>query len=397
MVSADLIQALREELAELERTKTLKHEVPLAGPQGAVVEIDGHPGPVVMLTSNNYLGLANDPRIVQAAADGLREFGHGMASVRFICGTQTLHRVLERTIADFFETDDAILYTSCWNANEALFATVLGEGDAVFSDELNHASIIDGIRLCKAARYRYRHNDVVDLERQLSADRSRHRIVITDGVFSMEGELARLVDLRDVCRAHGALLAVDDSHATGVLGPRGRGTAEELGIHGQIDIVTGTLGKALGGAAGGFITGPQPLVDVLRQRSRPYLFSNSLPPPLVASSLRALQILDEDPSLLDRLRENTGYFRERLAALGFEVRPGIHPVIPIIVGETALAIEMSRELLEEGVYVSGFGYPVVPKGEARLRVQVSAALTRAELDRALAAFAKVGGRHALVA
>jgi glycine C-acetyltransferase len=393
---ADLIQALREELAELERTKTLKREVPLSGPQGPVVEIDGHPGPVVMLTSNNYLGLANDPRIVQAAADGLREFGHGMASVRFICGTQTLHRVLERTIADFFETDDAILYTSCWNANEALFATVLGEGDAVFSDELNHASIIDGIRLCKAARYRYRHNDVADLERQLAEDRSRHRIVITDGVFSMEGELAPLVELRDVCRAQGALLAVDDSHATGVLGSRGRGTAEELGIHGQIDVVTGTLGKALGGAAGGFVTGPQPLVDVLRQRSRPYLFSNSLPPPLVASSLRAFQVLDEDPTLVQRLRDNTAYFRDRLAGLGFEVRPGVHPVIPIIVGETALAIEMSRELLEEGVYVSGFGYPVVPKGEARLRVQISAALTRDEMDRALDAFTKVGRRHGLV-
>jgi glycine C-acetyltransferase len=393
---ADLIQALREELAELERTRTLKRELPLGGPQGAIVEIDGHPGPVVMLTSNNYLGLANDPRIVQAAADGLREFGHGMASVRFICGTQTVHRVLERTIGDFFETDDAILYTSCWNANEALFATVLGEGDAVFSDELNHASIIDGIRLCKAARYRYRHNDVADLARQLAEDRSRHRIVITDGVFSMEGELAPLVELREVCRAHGALLAVDDSHATGVLGARGRGTAEELGIHGQIDIVTGTLGKALGGAVGGFVTGPQPLVDVLRQRSRPYLFSNSLPPPVTASALRALQILDEDPALLARLRENTAYFRDRLAGLGFDVRPGVHPVIPIIVGETALAIEMSRELLEEGVYVSGFGFPVVPKGEARLRVQISAALTRANLDRALDAFAKVGRRHALV-
>jgi glycine C-acetyltransferase len=267
----------------------------------------------------------------------------------------------------------------------------------VFSDELNHASIIDGIRLCKAARYRYKHNDMADLERQLGGDKSRHRLVVTDGVFSMEGELAPLVELRDLCRAHGAVLAVDDSHATGVLGKRGRGTPEELGIHGEIDVVTGTLGKALGGAAGGFVTGPQPLVDILRQRSRPYLFSNSLPPPLVASAIRAFQILDEDPSLVERLRENTRYFRDGLTSLGFEVRPGIHPVIPIIVGETALAIQMSRELLDEGVYVSGFGYPVVPRGEARLRVQVSAALTREEMDRALEAFETVGRRHGLVA
>jgi glycine C-acetyltransferase len=393
---ADLLQALRDELAALADARTLKREVPLAGPQGAEVAIEGRSDPVIMLTSNNYLGLADDPRIREAAEDGLRRYGHGMASVRFICGTQTLHRELETAIARFFETDDAILYTSCWNANEALFATVLGEGDAVFSDELNHASIIDGIRLCKANRYRYKHNDVDDLESKLEEDRSRHRIVVTDGVFSMEGELAALVELRDVCRRHEALLAVDDSHATGVLGKRGRGTAEELGLHGEIDIVTGTLGKALGGAAGGFITGPQPLVDILRQRSRPYLFSNSLPPPLVASALRAFQILEEDASLVGKLRESTIYFRDRLAEMGFDVRPGIHPVIPIIVGDEALAIQMSRELLEAGVYVSGFGFPVVPRGEARLRVQISAALSRPALDRALAAFEEVGRRHGLV-
>jgi glycine C-acetyltransferase len=393
---ADLIQALREELAALAEARTLKREVQLAGPQGPEVEIEGRAQSVIMLTSNNYLGLANDPRIVAAAAEGLERFGHGMASVRFICGTQTLHRELEATIARFFETEDAILYTSCWNANEALFATVLGPEDAVFSDELNHASIIDGIRLCKANRYRYRHNDVADLERQLGEDESRHCMVITDGVFSMEGELAALVELRDICRRHGALLAVDDSHATGVLGARGRGTAEELGIHGEIDIVTGTLGKALGGAAGGFITGPQPLVDVLRQRSRPYLFSNSLPPPLAASAKRAFEILEEDASLVKMLRSNTLFFRERLAELGFNVRPGVHPVIPIIVGDEALAIQMSGELLEEGVYVSGFGFPVVPKGEARLRVQISAALSAWQLERALEAFAVVGRRHAII-
>lgn len=393
---ADLIQALRDELVGLAEAGTLKAEVPLASPQGSTVEIAGRAQPVIMLTSNNYLGLAGDPRLVEAAAEGLRRFGHGMASVRFICGTQTLHRELETAIASFFGTDDAILYTSCWNANEALFATVLGEGDAVFSDELNHASIIDGIRLCKAKRYRYRHNDVGDLERLLEDDESRHRMVVTDGVFSMEGELAPLVELRDLCRSRDAVLVVDDSHATGVLGARGRGTAEELGIHGEIDVVTGTLGKALGGAVGGFVTGPQPLVDILRQRSRPYLFSNSLPPPLVASALRAFEILEDDASLVAVLRENTLYMRKRLADMGFDVRPGVHPVIPIIVGETALAIQLSGELLDEGVYVSGFGYPVVPRGEARLRVQVSAALSREEMDRALDAFAKVGRRHGLI-
>jgi glycine C-acetyltransferase len=392
----DLLDSLRRELRQSAHERTLKVEVPLAGPQGPEVIIEGRREPVVMLSSNNYLGLANDPRIAEAAAEGLREFGHGMASVRFICGTQTLHRELEGTIAAFFETDDAILYTSCWNANEALFATVLTEEDAVFSDELNHASIIDGIRLCKAKRWRYRHADVDELDRQLSEDASRHRLVITDGVFSMEGELAPLPELLEVCERHGATLAVDDSHATGVLGATGRGTAEEQGIHGRISIVTGTLGKALGGAVGGFVAGPQPLVDVLRQRSRPYLFSNSLPPPLVASAIRAIELVDEDPSLLERLRRNTRWFRERLAALGFDVKPGIHPVIPIIVGETALAIAMSRELLEDGVYVSGFGYPVVPKGEARLRVQVSAALTQDEMERALAAFERVGQRHGLL-
>jgi glycine C-acetyltransferase len=394
--SGDLLETLRAELAGLAEARTLKTEVPLAGPQGPEVTIDGRGDAVVMLTSNNYLGLANDPRVVEAAVEGLREMGHGMASVRFICGTQTLHRELEGTVAAFFETDDAILYTSCWNANEALFATVLTEEDAVFSDELNHASIIDGIRLCKAKRWRYRHADVAELDRQLSEDASRHRLVITDGVFSMEGELAPLPALLEVCERHGAMLAVDDSHATGVLGATGRGTAEEQGIHGRIPVVTGTLGKALGGAVGGFVAGPQPLVDVLRQRSRPYLFSNSLPPPLVASAIRAFELVDEDPSLLERLRRNTTWFRERLAALGFDVKPGIHPVIPILVGETALAIRMSRELLEEGVYVSGFGYPVVPKGEARLRVQVSAALTREEMERALAAFERVGRRHGLL-
>jgi glycine C-acetyltransferase len=320
-----------------------------------------------------------------------------MASVRFICGTQTLHRRLERRIADFFEVDDSILYSSCWSANEALFAAVLGEEDAVYSDELNHASIIDGIRLCKARRHRYPHADLDALAGQLAVDEARHRIVVTDGVFSMEGELARLPELIDLCREHDALLVVDDSHGTGTLGERGRGTAEELGVHGQVDVVTGTLGKALGGAAGGFVAGPSALVTMLRQRSRPYLFSNSLPPPIVGASLTAFDLLEETPELVRRLRENTRFFRDGLSERGFEVRDGAHPVVPIMVGETALAIALSSELLEEGVYISGFGFPVVPHGEARLRAQISAAHDREELSRAVDSIARVGARHGVVA
>jgi glycine C-acetyltransferase len=310
--------------------------------------------------------------------------------VRFICGTDSLHLELERRIADFFDADAAILYTSCWNANEALFATILDEPDAVFSDELNHASIIDGIRLCKARRHRYPHADLDALERLLDEDESRHRVVVTDGVFSMEGELADLPGLVDLCERKRATLVVDDSHATGVLGARGRGTAEEQGVHGRIPITTGTLGKALGGAAGGFVAGPSAVVETLRQRSRPYLFSNALPPMIVAASLAAFDLLDAEPERVARLRENTRWFREALRERGFDVREGVHPVVPVIVGDTALAIRLSGELFERGIYVSGFGFPVVPKGEARLRCQISAAHTRDELVRAVDAIAEVG-------
>lgn len=386
-----LLDDLERELAALVEAGTYKTEHELEGPQGARVTVEGRD--VIMLTSNNYLGLADHPRILQAARQALDDWGFGMASVRFICGTQTLHRRLERRIADFFEVDAAILYTSCWNANEALFAAVLGEEDAVFSDELNHASIIDGIRLCRAQRHRFPHADLGALKEMLEADGSRHRIVVTDGVFSMEGELARLPELIDLCQEYEALLVVDDSHATGVLGERGRGTAEELGVHGRVDVMTGTLGKALGGAAGGFVAGAGALVDMLRQRSRPYLFSNSLPPPIVNASLEAFDLLDEAPELVHRLRENTRFFRNELRERGFDAPEGIHPIVPIMIGETALAIRMSRELLEEGVYVSGFGYPVVPQGEARLRAQVSAAHGRDELSEAVDAIARVGARH----
>ncbi|HUF89140.1 MAG TPA: glycine C-acetyltransferase [Gemmatimonadota bacterium] len=392
--TAGLLEHLEAELTALREAGTFKVERELQGPQDAEVEVEGRE--VVMLTSNNYLGLANHPRIRAAATTAVAEWGFGMASVRFICGTASLHLELERRIADFFESDDAILYTSCWNANEALFATILDEQDAVFSDELNHASIIDGIRLCKATRYRYAHADISALADMLEQDESRHRVVVTDGVFSMEGALADIPALLELCRQHGALLVVDDSHATGVLGERGRGTAEELGVHGEVPITTGTLGKALGGAAGGFVAGPRAVVGALRQRSRPYLFSNALPPMIVAASLAAFDLLDEDPGLVERLRENTRWFRRALRERGFEVPDGVHPIVPVIVGDTALAIRLSDQLFERGVYVSGFGFPVVPKGEARLRCQISAAHTRDELSRAVEAIAEVGAANGVV-
>ncbi|MFN2384499.1 MAG: glycine C-acetyltransferase [Gemmatimonadota bacterium] len=389
-----LVAHLAREMDALREAGTLKVEHALEGAQGPTVVVDGRE--VIMLTSNNYLGLADHPAVREAARAALDAWGFGMASVRFICGTQTLHLTLERRLADFFGCDDAILYTSCWNANEALFATTLEAGDAVFSDALNHASIIDGIRLCKATRHRYPHDDLDALTALLEQDQSRHRLVITDGVFSMEGKLARLPALLEICRRQGALLVVDDSHATGVLGARGRGTAEELGLHGAVDITTGTLGKAMGGAAGGFIAGPGAVIETLRQRSRPYLFSNALPPPIVAASLAAFDLLDAEPERVARLRANTEHFRTGLVARGFDVPAGVHPIVPILVGETALAIRLSRELLAEGVYISGFGFPVVPHGEARLRAQISAAHEVSQLDAAVEAIARVASRHGVL-
>ncbi|CAN5755490.1 glycine C-acetyltransferase [soil metagenome] len=390
-----LLEHLDALLGELREAGTYKNERELEGPQDADVEVDGRE--VIMLTSNNYLGLANDPRIREAARAALDEWGFGMASVRFICGTDSLHLKLERRVAEFFDVEEAILYTSCWNANEALFATILGEEDAVFSDELNHASIIDGIRLCKARRHRYPHGDLGALAEILAQDESRHRVVVSDGVFSMEGELADIPGLLELCDQERATLVIDDSHATGVLGRRGRGTAEEQGVYGRVPVTTGTLGKAMGGAAGGFVAGPRPIVETLRQRSRPYLFSNALPPMIVAASLAAFDLLDEQPGMVERLRENTRWFREALRERGFDVREGIHPVVPVIVGDTALAIRLSDELFERGVYVSGFGFPVVPQGEARLRCQISAAHTREELERAVEAIAAVGASAGVIA
>jgi glycine C-acetyltransferase len=384
-----LLATLSSELDQMTTAGTLKRELALKGPQGAVVEVEGL-GEVIMLTSNNYLGLANHPAIVEAAEKAERDFGYGLASVRFICGTQTIHRMLEERIASFFGTEDTILYGSCWNANEGLFQTVTTEQDAIISDELNHASIIDGIRLAKSRKERYRNRDLGDLRRALEGTRdARNKLVMTDGVFSMEGSLAPLPEIIELTREFDAFLVVDESHGTGVLGKTGRGTAEELGVFGKIDAYTSTLGKALGGSHGGFTTGPKVLVEYLRQKSRPYLFSNTLPPAVVMGSIAALDLVEKDHSFVERLHENTRYFRAQLTANGVNVREGIHPIVPILIGDTAKAIAMSKELLRRGVYVSGFGFPVVPQGQARLRCQISAAHTREHLDRAIHAIVEV--------
>jgi len=384
-----LTDHLAAEMAKLREAGTYKEELVLSSPQDARVTVNGRE--VLMLTSNNYLGFANHPRVREAQKKAIDRWGAGMASVRFICGTEELHKELEAEIAGFFGTDDSILYMSCWNANEGLFAAILGEEDGLYSDELNHASIIDGVRLCKAKRYRMPHNDLAALDRMLTEDTaSRFRLLVTDGVFSMEGEEADLRGLVSICEAKNVLLAVDDSHATGVLGATGRGTAEEQGVFDRIPVTTGTLGKAMGSAAGGFVAGPKPLVETLRQRSRTYLFSNSLPPAVAAGSLESFRMLREDPAPVRKLRDNATYFRKAITEAGFRIPHGTHPIVPVIVGDTAKALAMGKALFEEGVYVSGFGYPVVPHGQARLRCQVSAAHEHADLDRAVDAFRKVG-------
>jgi glycine C-acetyltransferase len=358
-------------------------------------------GEVVILSSNNYLGLANEPAVVDAGVEALRQYGAGTASVRFICGTFTVHRELEAAIARFVGTDAALSYVSAWNANEALTATVVDAGDFVISDELNHASIIDSIRLAKAIKKCttavYKHADLDDLRAKLRANRdARRKLIWTDGVFSMEGSIAPLPDILQIAREEGAAVVMDDSHATGVLGATGRGTAEHYGVLGEVDVITSTLGKALGGAAGGFIAGPGALVDMMTQRSRPQLFSNALPPTVAASSLAAITYTEAHPERVQSLRENARYFRERIVEAGFTPLAGETPIVPIIVGETAAAIQMSDLLLDEGVFVTGFGFPVVPQGQARVRCQISAAHTRDDLDFAIAAFKKVGARLGVI-
>ena len=392
---ASLVDHLAGEVDKLRQAGTYKEELVLQSAQGPRVRVQGRE--VVMLTSNNYLGFANHPRIREAQKKAVDRWGAGLGSVRFICGTQELHKQLEAEIASFFGADDAILYMTCWAANEGLFGALLDEPDGLYSDELNHASIIDGVRLCKAKRFRVPHNDMKAFEKMLEEDTaSRFRLMITDGVFSMEGEPADLTELVRICERHGVVLAVDDSHATGVLGKTGRGTAEEQGVLERIPITTGTLGKAMGSAAGGFVTGPKAVVEILRQRSRTYLFSNSLPPAVAAGSLESFRMLREDSSPVERLRENAAYYRKAISEAGFRIPHGSHPIVPVIVGDTAKALAMGKALLEEGVYVSGFGFPVVPQGQARLRCQVSAAHERADLDRAVDAFKKVGQKFDVI-
>jgi glycine C-acetyltransferase len=393
-------QRLQLELQQFRRDGVYKRLNYLDSPQGPRVRMEGR-GEVVILSSNNYLGLSNVPEVVAAGRAGLDRFGAGTASVRFICGTFTVHRDLEAALADLVGTEASLTYVSCWNANEGLCPTLLGPDDVVISDELNHASIIDAIRLakgivkCQSAVYK--HSDMKDLEDKLAAARgARTRLIFTDGIFSMEGDIAKLADILELARRYDAMVAVDDSHATGVLGATGRGTPEHAGVHGEVDIVTSTLGKALGGAAGGFTASSEALVDYLVQRSRPQLFSNALPCTVAASALAAVQYLRAHPELIQRLRENTRYFREQLLARGFKPLPGDTPIVPVILGETARAIQMSNLLLEKGVFVTGFGYPVVPQGHARVRCQLSAAHTRQDLDLALAAFDAVGRQLGII-
>jgi glycine C-acetyltransferase len=393
-------QRIASQLEQLAREGTYKRLNFLDSPQAPRVQMEGR-GEVIILSSNNYLGLSNEPSVVKAGKDALDRFGAGTASVRFICGTFTIHRALETACARLVGTGAALSFVSAWNANEAVPGTLLTEEDLVISDQLNHASIIDGIRLAKAITKCqtavYQHGDLADLDAKLTAARDRRvKMVVTDGVFSMEGAIARLPDLIELCRKHRAVLVVDDSHATGVLGRTGRGTAEHFGLVGEVDIITSTLGKALGGAAGGFVAASAEVCDYLTQRARPQLFSNALPPTVAASSLASIEFLEAHPERVTALRENAHYFREQLLALGFKPLAGETPIIPVILSETAAAIRMSDLLLAEGVFVTGFGYPVVPQGQARVRCQISATHTRADLDQALAAFRKVGRQLRLI-
>jgi glycine C-acetyltransferase len=391
-MDATLRPELERTLEGIREAGLYKDERVIAGPQGAEITLaDGRR--VLNFCANNYLGLSSHPKVIAAAHAALDQHGYGMSSVRFICGTQDIHKQLEQAIARFLHLDDAILYAACFDANGGVFEPLLGEQDAIISDELNHASIIDGVRLCKAQRYRYRNNDLADLEAQLKAADAagaRHKLIATDGVFSMDGVIADLAGIVALADKHRALVMVDDCHATGFLGRTGRGATEHCGVLGKVDIVTGTLGKALGGASGGFIAARGPIVELLRQRSRPYLFSNTLMPAIVGASLAVFEMLDQTTELRDRLERNTAHFRGKLTAAGFEVRPGVHPIVPILLYDERKTHEFARRLLDEGIYVIGFSYPVVPKGKARIRVQVSAAHDTAQLDRAIAAFSKVG-------
>ena len=383
---------LQDEISGIKEAGLYKQERIIESQQQA--EITVNKKQVLNFCANNYLGLANHPELIQAAKEGVEKWGFGLSSVRFICGTQSIHKQLEKKISTFLQTDDTILYTSCFDANGGLFETLLGSEDAVISDALNHASIIDGIRLCKAQRYRYPHSDMTELEGVLQKTQDvRTRLIVTDGVFSMDGFVARLESICDLAENYNALVMVDDSHATGFFGKTGRGSIEHCGVMGRVDIITSTLGKALGGASGGFTSGRQKIIDLLRQRSRPYLFSNTVAPAIVTTSIAVLEMLSSTTELRDKLEENTKYFRDEMAATGFELKPGIHPIVPIMLGDAKLAQDIASDMLNEGIYVIGFSFPVVPKGEARIRVQISAAHSREQLDKAIFAFVKVGSNY----
>jgi glycine C-acetyltransferase len=389
MSDQHLLKVLVPQIEELRQKGLYKRERQLQGPQGSAIRVNDRE--VINFCANNYLGLANHPAIVEAAHQGLKQFGYGLSSVRFICGTQVLHKQLEQAIASFLTKDDAILYTSCFDANGGLFETLLGDGDAVISDELNHASIIDGVRLCKAERLRYRHSDMMELQKVLEdAKSARLRLIVTDGVFSMDGDMARLPDICDLAERYDAVVVVDDSHATGILGAGGRGTPEQLGVLDRVDIITSTLGKTLGGAAGGFTAGCKEVVEYLRQRSRPYLFSNSLPPVIAAAALKAVELIAASGELRQRLHNNARWLRGGLESAGFKIKPGEHPILPVMIGDAALASKLADKLLEYGIYVIGFSFPVVPQGQARIRIQVSAAHTQEQLQKAVEAFKRAG-------
>ncbi|MCP4299967.1 MAG: glycine C-acetyltransferase [Gammaproteobacteria bacterium] len=390
---ATFLESLAEQTEALKSEGLFKTERLIAGPQQAAIDVrsNGETDHVLNLCANNYLGLANHPEVIAAAHKALDEYGYGMASVRFICGTQTIHKELEARISAFLGTEDTILYPSCFDANGGLFETLLGPDDAVISDALNHASIIDGIRLCKARRYRYANSDMRDLRKQLQdASDADVSLVVTDGVFSMDGTIADLVGICDLADEFDALTMIDDCHAAGFLGKTGRGTHEYRGVMGRVDIITGTLGKALGGASGGYTSGRKEIVGWLRQRSRPYLFSNSVAPMIAASSIAVLDLLERDSSLQETLHENAAYFRSKMTQRGFELKPGEHPIIPVMLGDAKLATAIADKLLQKGIYVIGFSFPVVPKGQARIRTQMSAGLTREHLDKAIDAFTDVG-------
>jgi len=392
-VAANLLSSLAEQTESLKDQGLFKKERLIKGPQQASIHVqeNGDVREVINLCANNYLGLANHPKIVAAAHKALDDYGYGMASVRFICGTQNIHKELEDRITGFLGTEDTILYPSCFDANGGLFETILGAEDAIISDALNHASIIDGVRLSKAQRFRYKNCDMADLESQLqAASDCREKLIVTDGVFSMDGTIANLPDICTLAKRYGAFTMIDDCHASGFLGDTGRGTHEYHNLVGKIDIITGTLGKALGGASGGFTSGRKEIVGWLRQRSRPYLFSNSVAPTIVAASIAVLDLIENDPTLRTTLHDNAAYFRGKMSKLGFDLKPGSHPIIPVMLGDAKLATEMADRLLEHGVYVIGFSFPVVPKGQARIRTQMSAGLKREQLDMAVDAFATVG-------